>query len=63
MQYRKPFLPEPEYLDPTSFHHTNDFKSSPTKEDYKPKTVEVPTFEVMGSRRRTDTSYVKMKTQ
>ena len=55
-------MPEPEYLDPISFHHTYENKSSPSKEDYKPKALEVPTFEVMGSRRRTDTSYVKMKT-
>ncbi len=55
-------MPEPEYLDPISFHHTYENKSSPSKEDYKPKALEVPAFEVMGSRRRTDTSYVKMKT-
>jgi len=62
MEKRKSFIPDPEYDEPHKFYHTIDAHSSPTKGNYQPKTVKPPNFEVMGNRRRTDTSYVKMRT-
>lgn len=62
VEKRRNFIPDPEYDEPCKFYHTIDAHSSPARDLYKPKTVKAPAFEIMGNRRRTDTSFVKMRT-
>ena len=59
IQRRQSIIPKPEYAEPCNFYHTIDVCRS--KDDFKPKTVKPPSFEVLGNRRRTDTSFVKMR--
>lgn len=59
---RKSLVPDPDYDEPHKFYHTIDAYTSPGQDQYKPKQINTPAWEIMNNRRRTDTSYVKMRT-
>lgn len=62
VEKRRNLIPNPEYDEPCKFYHTIDAYSAPGQGYYKPKQMKAPIFEALGSKRRTDTSYVKMRT-